>query len=63
MHSKAAISGFFLENLSNPNTSIKIGMNTLCGLLFWKTTLVYQYVKMAVIFQDGRHFEYQHIRF
>ena len=35
MHSGAAISvGFFLRNLSNPDASIKIGMDTPCALLF-----------------------------
>ena len=64
MHSGAAISGgFFLGNLSKSNTSIKIGMNIPCGLLFWKKTLADQNVKMAAIYQDGRHFEYQNIRF
>ena len=63
MHSGAAISGFFLGNLSNSNASIKIGMDTPCGLLFWKETLTNQNVKMTAIFQDGRHFEYQNIRF
>ena len=39
MHSGAAISGFFLGNLSNPDTSIKIGMNTPFRLLFRTKTL------------------------
>ena len=39
--------GFFLGNLSNPDTSIKIRMNTACGLLFWKKTSADQ---------NGRHF-------
>ena len=64
MHSGAAISGvFFLGSLLNVDTSIKICMNTLCGLPFWKKTLSDQNVKMVAIFIDCRHFEYRNIRF
>ena len=37
MHSGAALRGFFLVNLSNPYTSIKIGMNILyIGYFFFE---------------------------
>ena len=35
----------------NPATSIKIGLDTPCGLLFWRKTLADQNVKMADIFK------------
>ena len=50
MHSGEAISGFFPGNLSNLDASINIGMDTPCGLLFWKKSLSDQNVKMAAIF-------------
>ena len=50
MHSRTAISGFFLGNLSYPDTSIKIDINTHCRLLFRKIFLADQDVKMAAIF-------------
>ena len=34
-----------------------------CGQLCWKKVLADQNVKMATIFQDGRHFDTQYIRF
>ena len=41
MHSGAALSGFFLVNLSNPDTSIKIGMNILhIGYFFLKNVMM-----------------------
>ena len=64
MHSwtaRSMISGFFLGNLFRPDTSIKIGMKIPVGY-FLEITLADQNVKMAAIFQDDRHFEYQNIR-
>ena len=52
MHSWAAISwGFFLENLSNPNASIKISH----GYSMWVTFLEKNFSRSMC--QDGRHFQ------
>ena len=58
---------FFLWNLSNMDTSIKIGMNSGGGatpwaLLFLKKPLANKKVKMTAICRDGRHFDYENRR-
>ena len=49
----------FEGNRSKCDTSTKICMDVPLGSLFWKSTLATQKLKMAGIFQDGRHFRWK----
>ena len=62
MHSGAVISGGFFWGIFQIRIQASKCQNGI-KTFFWKKTLADQNVKMAAIFQDGRHFEYQNIRF
>ena len=62
MHSGAAISVFFSGESLKPGYKHQNCHEYSLWAIFWKKTLANQNVKMAAIFQDGRHFQYQNIR-